>query len=98
MRCFEEAVSEPNLSEPIALLAFKNAHLVMQDESGPGILCVELVMLRWPFDDLRFCRTHEHGQKDVDFEIRSPVPHWSDIQVARTLGPCSVASLPASCQ
>lgn len=77
-RCFSEAICERKLSELITSLVVENAHPVVQDDGGPPNPSIELVTLRWLFDNLWFCSAQEHWQKDVDFELRRLVSHRGD--------------------
>lgn len=59
VRVFEENIYEHKLRELIASLLVKDAHLKMHEDGAPASPSIPLVVLRWPFDCLWFCRAHE---------------------------------------
>lgn len=60
---FKEALCERQLSELIASLIARNVHQMMCEDGKHGSLSIELVVLRWPFEDSWFCRALEHWNK-----------------------------------
>lgn len=50
----EEAVYERRLIEVLASLLVRNVQLEMYEDGVLASLSIQLVILRWPFRDLRF--------------------------------------------
>lgn len=74
VQAFEEAVYEGKLGDMITLLLIRNVRREMCEDGAPVSPSIQLVVLRWLFDDLWFFRAHDYWQKDVGFEVRWKVP------------------------
>lgn len=64
IHAFKEAIYELKLQELITLLNVKNGHPVMRENVALASQSINLVVLRWLFDDFWLAHTHEHWQLD----------------------------------